>query len=105
MKGDFLIIYTTVGSLRDAQKIAQRLLEKRLIACANIFPLSSRYWWQGKIEKGKEFGLFLKTKMKRYKALEKELKEIHPYEVPCLLAFRVERGERNYLKWIEGEVK
>uniref|UniRef100_A0A7C3URH3 Divalent-cation tolerance protein CutA n=1 Tax=candidate division WOR-3 bacterium TaxID=2052148 RepID=A0A7C3URH3_UNCW3 len=100
----FFVVYTTIGEKEEARKIAYHLLRKRLIACANIFPIDSLYWWQGKIEKGREFGLFLKTKGSRYKALEKEVKKVHPYKIPCILAFEIKKGEKNYLHWIKSEV-
>lgn len=99
-----IIIYTTVSQRRGVKRIVQYLLKKRYIACANIFLIESNYWWRGKIEKGKEFGLFLKTEEKNYEIIERELKKIHPYELPCILSFRVARGEKHYLKWIEEEV-
>lgn len=105
MKDRFILVYTTVGSLRDARRIARHLLKKRYIACANIFPLSSLYWWQGKIEKAKEFGIFLKTTEERYQEIESTLKEIHPYELPCIISFNLLKGERRYLEWIEKEVR
>lgn len=105
MRKGFIIVYTTVGKRKDAEMVAQKLLEKRYIACANIFPMEANYWWQGKIEKAKEFGLFLKTKKENYKIIERELKRIHPYELPCILSWRIERGEKNYLKWLKESIE
>lgn len=105
MKDKFLVVYTTTSKLKDAQRIARHLLKKRSIACANIFEITSIYWWQGKIEKSKEFGIFLKTKEKEYKDIERELKRIHPYDLPCILSWKISKGEKEYLGWIEKETR
>ena len=100
-----IFLYTTVGNKKDANRIANILLRKRLIACANIFPIHSQYWWQGKIQHDKEFGIVLKTLSKKYQKIEPEIKRIHPYECPCLVAFEIARGYKPYLAWIEDSIK
>ena len=101
----FIFLYTTVGKKKDAQRIAKILLLKRLSACANIFPIDSQYWWQGKIQHDKEFGIILKTASRNYPKIEQEIKRIHPYECPCLVAFEIPRGYKPYLDWIEDSIK
>jgi len=105
MKDKFIFVYTTVRSKGQAQKIAQILLKKRHIACANIFPITSLYWWQGKKTRAKEFGIFLKTRAKKYRDIERELKKIHPYQLPCILSWVINKGEKGFLGWIEEEVR
>jgi len=101
----FIFLYTTVGKKKDAQRISQVLLQKRLIACTNIFPIDSQYWWQGKIQPDKEFGIILKTAAKNYQKIEQQIKRIHPYECPCLVVFEIARGYKPYLNWIESSIK
>jgi periplasmic divalent cation tolerance protein len=101
----FIFLYTTVGKKKDAQRISQILLQKRLIACTNIFPIDSQYWWQGKIQHDKEFGIVLKTAARNYQKIEQEIKRIHPYQCPCLVAFEIARGYKPYLSWIEDSIK
>ncbi|MEO0087235.1 MAG: divalent-cation tolerance protein CutA [candidate division WOR-3 bacterium] len=101
----YVILYTTIDNLNIGKKIVKKLLEERLIACANIFKISSYYWWKGKIEKGKEYGIFLKTKKEKYKEIEKRIKELHPYETPCLLQLEIKKGYKKYLSWLEKEIK
>lgn len=96
----FWFLYSTVGKKKDARAIAHHLLKKRLIACANIFPIDSCYRWQGKIQRAKEFGMILKTKAKNYNRIEQELKKLHPYQCPCLIAIEVKKGYPPYLAWI-----
>jgi periplasmic divalent cation tolerance protein len=101
----YVILYTTIDNLNIGKKIVKKLLEERLIACANIFPITSYYWWNNKIEKGKEYGIFLKTKKEKYQTIEKKIKELHPYEVPCLLELNINRGYKKYLDWLAKELK
>jgi len=103
MLGDimFSIVYITAGDMEEAKKIGRKLVEERLAACANIFPIASIYRWKGKIEDANEFGIIVKTKTEKVKELEKRVKELHSYEVPCVVSFRIEEGSKDYLDWIE----
>jgi periplasmic divalent cation tolerance protein len=101
----FIFLYTTLGKKKDAQRIAKILLQKHLIACANIFPIDSHYRWQGKIQHEKEYGMILKTVARNYRSIEKELKKIHPYDCPCLVAFELKGGYKPYLDWINDSIK
>jgi periplasmic divalent cation tolerance protein len=96
-------IYITAGSEDEAKKIAVHLLEKHLIACANIFPIRSIYHWKGNLEDEKEFALILKTQEEHVDAIVDEVKKVHSYEVPCIESLPVEKGNPDYLKWIEDE--
>ena len=101
----FSIIYITAGDMEEARKIGKKLVEERLAACANIFPITSVYRWKEKIEEADEFGIIVKTKTDKVNAIEKRVKEIHSYEVPCIVSFRMEGGSAGYLKWIEESVE
>ena len=101
----FSIIYITAGDMEEAKKIGRKLVEERLAACANIFPITSVYRWKENIEEANEFGILVKTKTDKVKAIEKRVKEIHSYEVPCVVSFRMEEGSAGYLKWIEESVE
>lgn len=99
-----ILIYITNPTKRVAGKMTKFLLKKRLIACVNIFEIESFYWWQGKIEKAKEFVLIGKTIEKNYKKIKKEVEKIHPYQIPCILKIKVKANEK-YLNWLKSEVK
>ena len=89
----------------ESKRIARELVEMRLAACANIFPISSIYRWKDHIEEAEEFVILVKTKSSRVKDIEKKVKEMHSYEVPCIVSFRMDEGSVDYLNWIDGSVE
>jgi periplasmic divalent cation tolerance protein len=107
MQGDimFSIVYITAGDMDEARKIGRTLVEGHLAACANIFPITSIFRWKDKIDETGEFGIIVKTKTEKVKEIEKKVKEIHSYEVPCVVSFRMDEGSPDYLKWIEDSVE
>lgn len=100
----FLFVYVTAANQKEAQKIATHLLQKKLIACANIFPISSMYWWKGKIQNGKEVVVILKTIQNNYTTIKKEIEKIHSYEIPCIIQIPVKVNEK-YGGWMRKEMK
>ncbi len=100
-----LVVYGTAGSRKEADKIAQTLMNERLAACVSIVPeISSRYWWKGRIEYDKELLLIIKTNAKSYKPLERRIRELHTASVSEILAVPVTSGNPSYLKWISAEL-
>jgi len=99
-----ILVYITNPKKRTAQKIAKYLLEKRLIACANIFEIESFYWWENKIERAKEFVLIGKTVEKNYEKIKKEVEKIHPYKIPCILKINTQANQK-YLNWLKEEIR
>ena len=103
---DYIQLYTTVETKEDAEKISRRVVEKRVAACAQIIgPIESTYWWEGKIERAEEWLCVMKSRNELYQALEKTVKEIHPYEVPEILAIPIYAGNPSYLEWLDGELE
>lgn len=100
----YVFVYITNPTKKKAEKIAQHLLGKRLIACANIFSCRSLYWWKGKIMNMGEFTLVGKTKEENYKRIIKEVERIHSYLVPCIAKLPVSFNEK-YEKWLVGELE
>lgn len=98
----FIILYITHAHLDDAKKVASHLIEKKLIACANFFPVESLYRWKGKVEETKEVVSLIKTKKEHWTAVKEEVKKIHSYEVPCIMKIEVEANE-EYEDWIGSE--
>jgi periplasmic divalent cation tolerance protein len=94
-----IFIYITNPTKRVAKKIAKHLLQKRLIACANIFPINSLYWWEGKICDEKEFVLIAKTVEKNFEKVKNEVEKIHPYSIPCITKISV-TPNKKYLNWL-----
>lgn len=101
----FSIIYITAGDMTEARKIGRKLVEERLAACANIFPITSVFRWKGTIDEANEFGIIVKTRSDKVKEIEKRVKEIHSYEVPCVVSFNISEGSSDYLNWINESVE
>lgn len=79
------------------------ILKKRLAACANIVSgVDSRFWWKGRLDRAKEALIMFKTVAKNFKKIEKEIKRLHSYEVPEIIAVPIMAGSKSYLNWIAG---
>ncbi len=100
----FILIYVTHENEEQAKKITTHLLQKKLIACANFFPINSVYWWKGKIEHSPEIVTILKTKKENWDKVKSEIEQIHPYETPCIMKITVE-ANKEYEQWISKETK
>lgn len=102
---DFIQVFITINNREKAKEIAEILLNKRVAACVQISgPAASLYWWEGSIVEDEEWLLIAKSSIALYNELERLVKEVHVYEVPEILAVRVEKGNGDYLKWLEGEL-
>ena len=103
---DARVVLVTCGSLSEATKIAKAVVAKRLAACVNVIssPVESVYRWKGKIETAREFLLIMKTTASRLRSLEKEIAELHSYDVPEFIVLRITAGSRNYLAWLSASV-
>jgi periplasmic divalent cation tolerance protein len=100
MADQVLLAFSTFPNLETARRIVRALLESRLVACGNIIPqIESVYWWQGKIETSSEVLAFFKLPAEGYAAFEARLKELHPYEVPEIIAIDIGKGLPEYLRW------
>jgi periplasmic divalent cation tolerance protein len=98
-------VTTTLPDEAAARRVAVQLVEEHLAACAQVLgPVSSTYRWKGKIEQTAEWYCNLKTTRTRLPALKKRIRELHPYDVPEIVAVPIEDGDADYLKWIEAEV-
>jgi periplasmic divalent cation tolerance protein len=94
-------VYTTLPDLESARRIGQQLVAERFAACASFFEVESVYRWKGQIESTPECGLVLKTSAARRPELERRLRELHPYELPAIVAYAIAAGLPDYLRWIE----
>jgi periplasmic divalent cation tolerance protein len=102
MKETFLVVFCTVRNIEEAKKISYTLIEKRLAACCTILLNAiSIYPWQNRIEETKENLMIIKTSDINYENLEKEIKMMHSYTVPEIIAFKIENGSEAYLDWIK----
>ena len=99
-----VLVYITCKDEKEAIKISKRLLEKRLIACSNMHPIRSMYWWKGKMQDEKEIAILAKTIDKNYDKIKEEVSKMHSYDVPCILKIGAEANE-SYEQWVKGEVE
>jgi len=95
----FLVIYITHPSEKVATEVTNYLIERKLVACANIFPIKSAYWWKEKVAHEDEFVSIVKTRNDLWEKVCEEVERIHPYEVPCIVKWEVEANVA-YEKWI-----
>ena len=94
-----IVVLCTFPDVEQARAIAAELVERRLAACVNLLPgVESIYRWEGKVERAGEVLAVIKTT--RYPELEAAVKELHPYEVPEILALPVAAGLAGYLEWL-----
>lgn len=98
------LVYITCKDEKEAKNISLHLLKKRLIACANIFPIKSLYRWQGKIVDDSESVIIAKTNNKNFKKVESEVKRLHSYGIPCILKINA-RANKAYEDWANEEMK
>jgi periplasmic divalent cation tolerance protein len=98
-------VTTTLPDQASAERLAAALVEERLAACAQVQgPVSSTYRWQGTTERAAECYCHLKTTLSRLPALQARIHELHPYEVPEIIALPIVDGSAAYLRWIEESV-
>jgi periplasmic divalent cation tolerance protein len=101
---DKILVFSNCGSAEEANRVARALVEARLAACVNVIPgVLSVYQWQGAIEEATEWTLMIKTKQSLFAALCSELRRIHSYEVPEVIAIPISAGYSEYLDWIDRE--
>jgi periplasmic divalent cation tolerance protein len=98
-----MMLYVPCPSREEAKSIAKILLEKSLIVCANIFPITSIYKWEGEVVDDSEYVLFLKTFDGSIEKLKEKIKKIHPYEVPCIIKLDLEVNE-EYFSWMQKTI-
>jgi periplasmic divalent cation tolerance protein len=101
------VVLVNCGTLTEGRKIARSVVSKQLAACVNVVlsPADSYYTWKGKLEVAREYLLVVKTTKKNLANLEKEVKRLHSYDVPELIALSVAAGSKDYLKWLENSVR
>jgi len=103
---NFIIVLVTTSSKQEAEKIAQQLLEDKLIACVNIVDsVSSYFHWGGKIDHAAECLMLIKTRADMFKVLAEKVTALHSYDVPEILALPILKGSKAYLDWLDTVLK
>ncbi len=101
-----VVVLITTTTEEEAHSIAELLLNQRRAACVNIVPrVDSLFWWQDKLDSAQESLLIVKTKASVLNEIVRLVKENHSYDIPEIIALPIVGGNRNYLEWIDREVK
>lgn len=96
------LVLSTVASEEDGERLARTLVEKRVAACVNVVPgVTSFYRWEGNVQRGEERLLVIKTRADRFEDLRSALVELHPYDVPEVIAVPITTGHGPYLSWLD----
>jgi periplasmic divalent cation tolerance protein len=105
MDNQFVVVFITVPSREEGKKIATYLVERKLAACVNVLgPIESIYTWNGELTTDEEALLVVKTNMQIFEGqFIPAVKEIHPYDVPEIIALPILKGSKDYLDWIQRE--
>lgn len=102
---DYLQVSTTVGSEDEAGRLSAALVDQRLAACVQVLgPIVSRYRWRGEVEEAREWQCVAKTEASRYPQLEAEIRRLHSYEEPEIVATPIVAGSEGYLDWLSGSL-
>ena len=106
LAGKFRIALVTAPDMKTARRLAALALKEKLIACANLVPkIESHYWWRGKVERGTEVLMILKTTKTALSRLERLILSKHPYDTPEFLVLPLSSGTERYLKWLGDSTK
>lgn len=100
-----LVVLVTCPDRAVAKRLAEALVRRRLAACVNIVPgIQSVFRWKGKVERASEILLLIKTTAKAFQRLRQAIAQLHPYDVPEIIALPVQGGHAAYLAWVAESV-
>jgi len=101
---DVVVIYTTFGTMEEAKRVGEDIVESRLAACVNILPsMVSIYEWHGEFNSDNEVVMLVKTRQELSGKVIEEIKRLHSYDTPALMVLPVEGGCVEYLNWIKQQ--
>lgn len=103
---DIFVVYSTFPDQSEAFSVSETLLEKRLVACVNIYEqATSLYRWDGKIQKEKEVIMVAKTTKHKLSSAIDTIESLHSYKLPCIVAYPVTQGSAEFIQWVSDETK
>jgi periplasmic divalent cation tolerance protein len=105
MNTEYGMVMTTFSDPETGRRLAEGLLEKRLVACVQTMPIRSTYRWKGSVQKEAETLMLIKTKVSLYPEVEAFIRASHSYEVPEIIRVPIAAGFAGYLQWIDDETK
>lgn len=100
----FVELVLTCGSWQEAQKIADALLEQKLVACVEMMEIKSKYWWEGKLDEAKEIKLVMETVADNFAKVEAVVRKLHSYKTFVLQMIPVAQLSKNAAEWLQKEV-
>lgn len=101
MVQEYITVITTTSNKENADNIANNLLMQKLAGCVQVIgPITSHYWWENKICHNEEWICLIKTSQNLYEILEQAIKDIHPYDVPEIIALPILKASEDYLNWL-----
>ena len=102
---DLIVVYVTVSSAQEGERIARALVDERLAACVNrLGTVRSTYRWEGQVEQSDEELLMIKTSLERFTAIKQRVSELHSYSVPEIIALPILAGSEAYLRWLNEQL-
>ncbi|MBS3781443.1 MAG: divalent-cation tolerance protein CutA [Candidatus Thermoplasmatota archaeon] len=105
MDQEYIMVLTTTGNEKEAEKISKKLIEQNLGACVQILgPIKSTYSWEDELMKSEEWMCFIKTRSDKFRKVESKIKEVHSYENPEIIALPIIEGSQEYLEWVDEKV-
>lgn len=105
-KTPLVLVYMTARDAREARRIGEALVTERLAACVNVLgAVTSCYRWKGRVQRDREVAFIAKTLRALVPRLSRRVKELHAYEVPCVVAMDIVGGSASFLKWLASETK
>ena len=100
----YRLLYFTVADQGSGRRLAKRLVEEKLAACAHLFPAGeSFYRWEGKLMEETEMVVVAKTRSDLARTAIDRIAEWHDYEIPCVFSLPIEEGHQPFLKWISAQ--
>jgi periplasmic divalent cation tolerance protein len=101
---EIIIFYVPCSTKEEANSLADALLEEKLVACSNSFPIESSFWWEGQIDRQKEHVVLFKTMINLEHKVEEFLLKKHSYDIPAIIRYRA-KVNQSYFNWIQGETR
>jgi periplasmic divalent cation tolerance protein len=106
LKDNYIIIFVTAKDKTEAEQLSQSLLKDRLIACANLVsPIDSFFFWANNIDRAEECLIIMKSRLDLFTQIVDQVKGLHSYEVPEVLAFPIVDGSKDYFDWMDTVLK
>jgi len=101
-----IVVFITAASAEEAMRIAEVLVDGKLAACVQVLPeMHSIYLWKGEVERAREVLMIAKTTTAKFEGLQSQLRAIHSYETPEIIALPIVAGSEDYLKWLTSSLE